>query len=385
MYRQALSRATASSPLIWANAIPAGRLHRTAGACGLNRFYTQPTQTIPPAGSGSDSGSKGGPGRNFNPGVPDPDQKTGSQYTKHSSRTADSDSGSDSNATSSDTGKDDPKAKKEPKFTRATAWELSAGQGTSSGKAKYSTKATDPSIPTSQDTSKSNSGKSDAGKGGPGKDFNPGVPSSDQSTGSQYAKSSTESTASSGKNKSSRDAKKAPYSTSAAGPTPPPPGTPPPPPPKGNIIVRYTKTAFRWTALLAGSSVVGLLVLTGGIFVHDAFTYSERHAEKVPVSPLALNPELGGPKNLPIAKVSMSDDENDEYRKLAEKPRLVILGSGWGVSSFFGFCSAVGRRLIMRLQAVGVLQKLKPGDYHVTVIAPDTFMVQAFLNRAIFE
>ena len=65
--------------------------------------------------------------------------------------------------------------------------------------------------------------------------------------------------------------------------------------------------------------------------MHDACTYNDRHAERVPLNPLALHPEKGGPKNLPIAKVLIDDDDSDENTKIAEKPRLVIVGGGWGV------------------------------------------------------
>ena len=70
----------------------------------------------------------------------------------------------------------------------------------------------------------------------------------------------------------------------------------------------------------------------GGIFLHDWFTYTERHVERVPVSPLAFHPERGGPKNLPIARVLVDDEEDEENKKLADKPKLVVVGGGWGVS-----------------------------------------------------
>lgn len=73
------------------------------------------------------------------------------------------------------------------------------------------------------------------------------------------------------------------------------------------------------------------MLLGAGIFIHDAFTYTDRHVERVPVHPLALKPETGGPKNLPIAKALVADEEDDESRKIAQKPRLVIVGGGWGV------------------------------------------------------
>ncbi|KAJ8483076.1 hypothetical protein ONZ51_g4945 [Trametes cubensis] len=120
-----------------------------------------------------------------------------------------------------------------------------------------------------------------------------------------------------------------------------------------------TKPGFRWrtfaryTIYLVGSSVVGLGLLTGAIFLHDACTYRERHIEGVPVSPRALHPERGGPKNLPVLSRLLSDLEDDENRELVEKPHLVIVGGGWG--------------------AVGVIDKLSPGDYHVTIVSPETY------------
>lgn len=49
---------------------------------------------------------------------------------------------------------------------------------------------------------------------------------------------------------------------------------------------------------------------------------------------MALHPELGGPKNLPIARVQVDDQDDDENKALSEKPKLIIVGGGWGVSPF---------------------------------------------------
>ena len=43
--------------------------------------------------------------------------------------------------------------------------------------------------------------------------------------------------------------------------------------PKRRITIR---SVIKYTALLAGSTVVGVFVLTGVIFLHDAFTYTEK-------------------------------------------------------------------------------------------------------------
>lgn len=75
----------------------------------------------------------------------------------------------------------------------------------------------------------------------------------------------------------------------------------------------------------------GFALLGAGILIHDALTYSDMHVDRVPVSPLALHPETGGPKNLPVVRVQVDDEENEEVKRIAEKPRLVIVGGGWGV------------------------------------------------------
>lgn len=90
-------------------------------------------------------------------------------------------------------------------------------------------------------------------------------------------------------------------------------------------------TAAKICGLLTASAVIGILALGTGILAHDAFTYTDQHVDRVPVSPLALHPEVGGPKGLPVVRVDIDDEEDEESKKLAEKPRLVIVGGGWGV------------------------------------------------------
>lgn len=99
-------------------------------------------------------------------------------------------------------------------------------------------------------------------------------------------------------------------------------------------ILRRSLNAAKYTSYVLASSVVGLGVITAAIFIHDAFTYTERHIDRVPVNPLALHPERGGKKNLPIARVLVDDEEDEEVKKLADKPKLVIIGGGWGVSDY---------------------------------------------------
>lgn len=85
-------------------------------------------------------------------------------------------------------------------------------------------------------------------------------------------------------------------------------------------------------ARLALSSVLGVTVLVGAILAHDAFTYSERHTDRVPTNPLALQPRRGGKKNLPILEANLDSEEDEVRRAMQDKPRLVIVGGGWGVS-----------------------------------------------------
>ncbi|KAF9014039.1 pyridine nucleotide-disulfide oxidoreductase-domain-containing protein [Cyathus striatus] len=123
--------------------------------------------------------------------------------------------------------------------------------------------------------------------------------------------------------------------------------------PPRHLFFQRARTAARWTGYLCLSSVVGLSVLTAGILVHDVFTYRDKHVDRVPINPLALHPERGGPKNLPIVRVQVDDEEDDECKILSDKPKLVVVGGGWG--------------------AMGVIDTLHPGDYHVTVVSAETF------------
>lgn len=91
-------------------------------------------------------------------------------------------------------------------------------------------------------------------------------------------------------------------------------------------------------------------------FVYDATTYrDDSSAEDIPVSELALNPPSGGPKNLPIAEVFVGDNDSERMMEQKDKPRLVILGTGWG--------------------SVALLKHLNPEDYHVTVVSPTNYFL----------
>lgn len=91
-------------------------------------------------------------------------------------------------------------------------------------------------------------------------------------------------------------------------------------------------------------------------FIYDASTYHEGGSGMdIPVSELALNPRLGGPKNLPIADVLVGDYDSEAMLQQKDKPRLVILGTGWG--------------------SIALLKNLNPGDYHVTVVSPTNYFL----------
>ena len=97
---------------------------------------------------------------------------------------------------------------------------------------------------------------------------------------------------------------------------------------------RFLQRSFlvaKYASYVVLSATAGVFALGAAIFVHDAFTYTDKHIERVPVSPLALHPERGGPKNLPVVNLLLADEEDEEFRKLNEKPKLVIVGGGWGV------------------------------------------------------
>jgi NADH dehydrogenase len=93
-----------------------------------------------------------------------------------------------------------------------------------------------------------------------------------------------------------------------------------------------------------------------GFFIYDASTYREDLSwTDIHVSEIALSPRRGGPKNLPIAEVFIDDDDTAEMQKQKEKPKLVVLGGGWG--------------------SVALLKTLNPDDYHVTLVSPANYFL----------
>ncbi|KAL0944590.1 alternative nadh dehydrogenase [Colletotrichum truncatum] len=118
---------------------------------------------------------------------------------------------------------------------------------------------------------------------------------------------------------------------------------------------RLLYLAYRGAAWLGGGIIfVGLGIV--GFFIYDASTYKEHPDQaEIQVSALALNPRRGGPKDLPIAEVLIDDLDTEEMKKVKDKPKLVILGGGWG--------------------GVALLKELNPDDYHVTVISPTNYFL----------
>lgn len=112
-------------------------------------------------------------------------------------------------------------------------------------------------------------------------------------------------------------------------------------------MVRFFYRFFAYTGLFILAS--GGLVFA--FFVYDATTYKDNCTiSDIPVSEHALSPKRGGPKNLPIASVLVDDEDSPEMAAQRDKPKMVILGTGWG--------------------SVALLKSLHAGDYHVTVVSP---------------
>ena len=115
----------------------------------------------------------------------------------------------------------------------------------------------------------------------------------------------------------------------------------------GAVVKAFAYCGF--FIVMSGAAVVAF-------FIYDSTTYGEDGVvEDIPVSELALNPRRGGPKNLPIAEFLIGDHDSEEMMEQKDKPRLVILGTGWG--------------------SVALLKQLNPGDYHVTVVSPTNYFL----------
>lgn len=117
--------------------------------------------------------------------------------------------------------------------------------------------------------------------------------------------------------------------------------------------VKVAKYGIFATGLLVSSAALSMI----GFFIYDATTYkTDTKCDTIQVPQLAISPETGGPENLPILSTSLDSlDTNDKAVIAVNKPKLVILGSGWA--------------------SVGILKSLRPGDYDVTVISPTNYFL----------
>lgn len=118
---------------------------------------------------------------------------------------------------------------------------------------------------------------------------------------------------------------------------------------------RVTRFCYKFFAY-SGFFIITSLGLVAAFFIYDASTYiQEVTAEDIPVAERALNPRRGGPKDLPVAEVFFDDHDSEAKVDQKDKPKLVILGTGWG--------------------SVALLKSLNPGDYHVTVVSPVNYFL----------
>ncbi|CAN6608450.1 external alternative NADH-ubiquinone oxidoreductase, mitochondrial [Trichomonascus vanleenenianus] len=119
----------------------------------------------------------------------------------------------------------------------------------------------------------------------------------------------------------------------------------------GNVLIK----TFYYTSVVLGVSISVVVTLLGVFFIYDATTYKHAVNVDVNVSNLALNPVRGGPKNLPIAHAYLDSNDTEAKKAQSSKPRLVVLGSGWG--------------------SVALLKTIDPQVYDITVISPTNYFL----------
>lgn len=121
---------------------------------------------------------------------------------------------------------------------------------------------------------------------------------------------------------------------------------------KKSRILKYLYKSFAYFGIFVAGTGIAVIAF----FIYDATTYNEDlTSSEIPVSELALHPRRGGPKNLPIVDHFIDDDESEACKMQKHKPKLVVLGTGWG--------------------NIAMLKKLIPGEYHVTVISPSNYFL----------
>jgi NADH dehydrogenase len=127
------------------------------------------------------------------------------------------------------------------------------------------------------------------------------------------------------------------------------------------IRTLFNRTKERIPNQWLGPKLKRALVYTGATATTGGLIYylSQDHTRVVDmfgahehVPELALYPKRGGAKDLPIAEYFIDDHQDDMN---STKPRLVIIGSGWG--------------------AVSVLKGLDKDKYNVTVVSANNYFL----------
>lgn len=128
------------------------------------------------------------------------------------------------------------------------------------------------------------------------------------------------------------------------------------PPPKSFFRDSTIGKLLKLSILTIGITTMTVGTLLVGFFIYDATTYQpDPLPDNLIINELALNPTRGGPENLPILRHNLDDFDCEEKENLKYRPKLVVLGSGWG--------------------SVALLKSLNQGDYDVTVISPTNYFL----------
>lgn len=123
-------------------------------------------------------------------------------------------------------------------------------------------------------------------------------------------------------------------------------------PKKRSLVLRALRRTFLYIGI--AGSVLGAAIVA--FFIYDATTYKGTPTSRdVIVTENALNPRRGGKKNLQIADHLVGDEDDASQLRCKDKPKLVILGGGWG--------------------SVALLKTLTAENYHVTVVSPDNYFL----------
>lgn len=117
----------------------------------------------------------------------------------------------------------------------------------------------------------------------------------------------------------------------------------------------YASAAAKKKSKIAKYTVVGVAAGSAlGVAYHlsqDEEVINTAEGAHLTVPEQAFRPKLGGFKNLPV----VSHFLDDSIHEVNTKPRLVVIGSGWG--------------------AVSVLEQLEKDDYNVTLISENNYFL----------